>query len=229
MTLDQIIDSIDSVESDNKKLGVLISKAKLKMKSESTTKVSSEDYRKYSKALVQSAMNGDKLPEYPSGLVNSKKTTSFKEVIKEVTEVFDKAVGISSDTPTALTLAWNRVKKSTNLIDLRANLEMYVSIMQSISQNNIQEYVEQIDELDKQVRALLEYKRVQEELFMLCFTDDAQMKRLSDIEQAKLRFNLTDNQAASMFDCDRTTLNNLRKKFKLQVSVLVNGEVKSNY
>lgn len=213
--IDEILKLIPEVEPEERsKIVQAVSGLKSKMK-ELAVPQDIDQARSYATKLTQQALEEGVLPQYGDDeLVRTKKSTQHKEVIREVVKQFDVVADI--DNP-ALGLAWNRVKKSTSILELRTNLEMYIVIKDSIHKNDIQEYVDFIDEQDKQIKELLEYKRLQEELFGIVFEDDVELKLLSDIENAKLNHNLTDTQVCAMFDCSRRKLQTLREKYNLVV------------
>lgn len=208
----KLIDSID--EFENKEIILAINKLKGKMVERSTPQ-DVDQTREYASKLTQQALEQGTLPSYHSDdLIRTKKSTQHKEVIREVIKQFDLVADV--DNP-ALSLAWSKVKKSKSILELRTNLEMYITIKESIHQNNMQEFVDFIDEQDRQIQTLLDYKRIQEELFSIVFAEDEELKLLSDIENAKLKFKLTDEQVCKMFDCSRRKLGVLRQKYKLTV------------
>lgn len=215
MTADELLEVIDCVQPDDKrKLALAINKIQRLMK-ENTPVVSTQETKDYVTRLTQDALQQGVLTNYSSDdLIRTKKSTQHKEVIREVIKQFDLVADV--DNP-ALSLAWSKVKKSKSILELRTNLEMYITIKESIHQNNMQEFVDFIDEQDRQIQTLLDYKRIQEELFGIVFNEDEELKLLSDIENAKLKFKLTDEQVCKMFDCSRRKLGVLRQKYKLTV------------
>lgn len=215
MTADELLEVIDCVQPDDKrKLALAINKIQRLMR-ESTPVVSTQETKDYVTRLTQDALQQGVLTNYSSDdLIRTKKSTQHKEVIREVIKQFDLVADV--DNP-ALSLAWSKVKKSKSILELRTNLEMYITIKESIHQNNMQEFVDFIDEQDRQIQTLLDYKRIQEELFGIVFAEDEELKLLSDIENAKLKFKLTDEQVCKMFECSRRKLGTLRQKYKLTV------------
>lgn len=217
-TIDDILKAIDVVDTTNKaKLAVLISKTKAKMSEGSNTNVSTEVYIDHSKELVKDAIEGRKLSAYPKELVTANKTRAFKHALKKILQDFDNEVESTLSTEPAV-LAWERVKKSENLIELRSSLEMYASIIQHFYENDIQWYADEIDRQDKEIRQLKEYKRIQEELFEVCFSDDADQKLVSDAMQMKSKYNMKDEEIAKIFKISRSKLNRLREKYPLEIS-----------
>lgn len=211
--IDQLIELAELVEPEERqKIVVAMNILKGKMK-EDVIPQNMEQARSYATELTQQALEQGVLPKYnDEDLIRTKKSTQHKEVIREVVKQFDVVADVGNP---ALGLAWNRVKKSTSILELRTNLEMYIAIKDSIHQNDIQEYVDFIDEQDAEIRQLKEYKRIQEELFDIVFEDDAELKLLSDIENAKLKYGIKDTTACKMFDVTRDKLNWLRKKHQL--------------
>lgn len=213
--IDEILKLIPHVEPDERaKIVLAVSGLKSKM-SEQSIPQDFTQAKDYATKLTQQALEQGILPQYENEeLVRTKKSTLHKDVIRQVVQQFDVVADV--DNP-ALGLAWNRVKKSSSILELRTNLEMYITIKDSIHKNDIQEYVDFIEKQDRQIRELLEYKRLQEELFGIVFEDDKELKLLSDIENAKLKHDLTDVQVCSMFDCSRRKLQTLRDKYRLVV------------
>lgn len=211
--IDQLIELAGLVEPEERvKIVQAMNILKGKMKEDSIPQ-DLEQAKSYAEKLTQQALEQGSLAQYGNDeLVRTKKSNQHKEVIREVVKQFDAVADIGNP---ALGLAWNRVKKSTSILELRTNLEMYIAIKESIHQNDIQEYIDFIDELDQEIRQLKEYKRIQEELFKIVFEDDAELKLLSDMENAKKNLMLTDEQVCKMFECSRRKLGALREKYKL--------------
>jgi len=211
--IDDLLTLIDTIEvDDNKKIVLAINKLKGKMAEQSVPQ-DVDQARDYASKLTQQALEQGTLPSYNDDeLIRTKKSTQHKEVIREVVKQFDVVADINNP---ALGLAWSRVKKSSSILELRTNLEMYITIKDSIYQNNIQEYVDFIDEQDKEIQLLKEYKRIQEELFSIVREDDVELKLLSEIENTKKTYNLSDEQVCKMFDYTRKKLGRLRDKYKL--------------
>lgn len=209
------MDVVDT--TDKSKLAVLISKTKAKMSEGSNMNVSTDSYIDHSKALVRDAIEGKNLPAYPKELVTANKTRAFKHALKKILQDFDNEVEYTLNTEPAV-LAWDRVKKSENLIELRSSLEMYASIIRHIYENDIQWYSDEVDSMDKEVRQMKEYKRIQEELFGVYFSDDADQKLVSDAMQMKSKYNMKDEEIAKIFKISRSKLNRLREKYPLEIS-----------
>jgi methyltransferase-like protein len=110
----------------------------------SNTNVSTEVYIDHSKELIKDAIEGRKLSAYPKELVTANKTRAFKHALKKILQDFDNEVESTLSTEPAV-LAWERVKKSENLIELRSSLEMYASIIQHFYENDIQWYADVLD------------------------------------------------------------------------------------
>jgi hypothetical protein len=225
-TLNDLLNAIENYDRDDKKgLALIISKAKSVMSSSSENKPCEKSYHAYSTKLISAAINGQDLPSYPPDLIYSRSSNLLKQLIREVVISFDPMISCKNK---AAIYAWDRVKLSSNLVDLRNNLTMYIKIIREIQDNDIQDLVDDIDRLDKEVRVLKDYKRIQEELFSIVFKDDAEQKLLSDIETAKLVHGLTDDEAITMFGCTRRKLSTLRSKYNLEVTMLVDGKIVSN-
>ena len=179
--------------------------------------VSTEVYLDHSKELVKDAIEGKKLSAYPKELITANKTRAFKHALRKILQDFDNEVETTLNTEPAV-LAWERVKKSENLIELRSSLEMYASIIRHIYENDIQWYADMVDSSDAEVRKMQEYKRIQDELFEVYFSDDAEQKLVSDAVQMKSKYGIKDEDIAKILKISRTKLNRLRDKYPLQIS-----------
>lgn len=205
-----LIDNLDTVENSKAVLG--INKFKAKMKENSVPQDQGQT-KIYATKLTQQALDEGTLPRYnDTELVRTKKSTQHKEVIREVVAQFDAVA--DTDNP-ALSLAWSRVKRSTSILELRTNLEMYISIKDSIHNNDIQEYVEMLDEQDREIRSLKEYKRIYMELFDAFTEDDEEIKVLSDINKGLNEYKLNDTQICKVFNIQRDRFNRMKKKYNL--------------
>lgn len=225
-TLNDLLYAIENYDKDDKKgLALIINKAKSVMSSSSENKPCEKSYHAYSTKLVSAAIQGNDLPAYPSDLIDSRSSNLLKQLIREVVISFDPMISCKNN---AALYAWDRVKLSSSLVDLRNNLTMYIKIIREIQENDIQDLVDDIDRLDKEVRTLKDYKRIQEELFTIAFKDDVEQKLLSDIETAKLVHGLSDDEAIKMFNCTRRRLSTLRSKYNLEITMLVDGKIVSN-
>lgn len=183
----------------------------------SNVNVSTEVYLDHSKELVKDAIEGKKLSAYPKELITANKTRAFKHALRKILQDFDNEVETTLNTEPAV-LAWERVKKSENLIELRSSLEMYASIIRHIYENDIQWYADMVDSSDAEVRKMQEYKRIQDELFEVYFSDDAEQKLVSDAVQMKSKYGIKDEDIAKILKISRTKLNRLRDKYPLQIS-----------
>ena len=215
--IDEILKLIPHVEPNEQvKIVLAVSGLKSKMAEQSIPQDFTQA-KDYATKLTQQALEQGRLPKYENEeLVRTKKSTLHKDVIRQVVQQFDVVADVNNP---ALSLAWDRVKKSSSILELRNNLEMYIAIKDSVHENDVQEYVDFIDVQDKQIKELLEYKRIQEELFDIVFEEDVELKLLSDMENAKVKHNLSDVQICKMFDCTRRKLQTLRDKFQLTVTI----------
>ena len=215
-SVDELFKLIDSIEElENKEIVLAINKLKSKMAEQSIPQDFTQA-KDYATKLTQQALEQGNLPKYENEeLVRTKKSTLHKDVIRQVVQQFDVVADVNNP---ALSLAWDRVKKSSSILELRNNLEMYIAIKDSVHENDVHEYVDFIDAQDKQIKELLEYKRIQEELFDIVFEEDVELKLLSDMENAKVKHNLSDVQICKMFDCTRRKLQTLRDRFQLTVT-----------
>ena len=80
---------------------------------------------------------------------------------------------------------------------------------------DIAEYVEMIDEQDRELRRLREYKRIQEELFTAMTSDDEDLCRVIQASDMKA-MGMTDTEICTVLNIKRDKLNYLRKKIELK-------------
>lgn len=102
---------------------------------------------------------------------------------------------------------------------------MYITIKTSIHNNDVQEYVEMLDEQDREIRALKEYRRIQEELFTIFSEGDEELQLISNIEKARDKYNLKDAQLYKVFNLTRDKLNWLKKSTSLPVHLSLVAKV----
>ena len=102
-------------------------------------------------------------------------------------------------------------------MEFRKYLRLYLITLFSnfYTDEDIAEYVEMIDEQDRELRRLREYKRIQDELFGIMTEDDEELHQV--IQAKRMReMGLADTEICKVLNIKRDRLNYLRKKIELQ-------------
>jgi hypothetical protein len=112
---------------------------------------------------------------------------------------------------------WKELEDSRTLREFRKYLKLYFVALFSnfYTDEDIAEYVEMIDEQDRELRILREYKRIQDELFGIMTEDDEELHQV--IQANKMReMGLSDAEICKTLNLTRNRLNYLRRKVEVE-------------
>lgn len=200
---------------DNKEKAQAIKLLKKSMSEESNSgNVEPSLIQDYVKTAMQAGFNYESLPDYPNNVAGAARNMFYKEDIRKVILELGQDLHDKTSTNEVLQAAWNEVEKARNLIEFRKSFRMYVLIMRAelYTKEDIVEYTTMIDELDKEVRELREYKRIYNEMFDVLTQDDVESGLVLRAKQMKEQ-GMTDVEICKVFNITRNRLNFLRKKY----------------
>lgn len=209
---------------DNKEKAQAIKLLKKSMSEESNSgNVEPSLIQDYVKTAMQAGFNYESLPDYPNDVAGAARNMFYKEDIRKVILELGQDLHDKTSTNEVLQAAWNEVEKARNLIEFRKAFRMYVLIMRAelYTKEDIVEYTTMIDELDKEVRELREYKRIYNEMFDVLTNDDEELGNIRKSIKMKEQ-GLTDIEICKVLNIKRNTLNYLRKKYKFEESRVLN-------
>ena len=204
---------------DNKDKAQAIKILKSSMVETSTTpKVPSKDIEDYVKnTITEGLKNGGKLLDYPGDYESASRSTYYKENIRAVIKDVSQELKLNTSSNAVLSACWKELEDSRTLVEFRKYLKLYLITLFSnfYTDEDIVEYVEMIDEQDRELRRLREYKRIQDELFGIMTENDEELHQV--IQAKKMREGgLSDTEVCKVLNIKRDRLNYLRKKIELQ-------------
>lgn len=204
---------------DNKDKAQAIKILKSSMVETSTTpKIPSKDIEDYVKnTITEGLKSGGKLLDYPGDYESASKSTYYKENIRAVIKDVSQELKLDTSSNAVLSACWKELEDSRTLVEFRKYLKLYLITLFSnfYTDKDIAEYVEMIDEQDRELRRLREYKRIQEELFGIMTDNDEELHQV--IQAKKMREGgLSDTEICKVLNIKRDRLNYLRKKIELQ-------------
>ena len=186
-------------------------------KSAETPRVPSSQIQDYVKNTINVVMDGGNIPDYPGDFTSASKSTFYKQAIREVVKEMGAFFDVHNTKNDILVAAWAECEKARTLIELRKALNLYGVALRAkfYTDEDIAEYVEMIDEQDRELRRLREYKRIQDELFGIMTENDEELHQV--IQAKKMREGgLSDTEVCKVLNIKRDRLNYLRKKIELQ-------------
>lgn len=204
---------------DNKEKAQAIKLLKSSMVETSTTpKIPHKDIEDYVKnTITEGLKSGGKLLDYPGDYESASKSTYYKQNIRTVIQ--DVAQELHMDTKSNKILAecWKELEDSRTLVEFRKYLRLYLITLFSnfYTDEDIAEYVQMIDEQDKELRKLREYKRIQDELFKVLTKDEEELEIVMQAKHMK-EGGLSEAEICKVLDVKRDRLNYLRKKIQLE-------------
>ena len=136
--------------------------------------------------------------------------------VDEWVDLYESPVSWSSAT-ICVGEGWAECEKARTLIELRKALNLYGVALRAnfYTDEDIAEYVEMIDEQDRELRRLREYKRIQDELFGIMTEDDEELHQV--IQANKMReMGLSDAEICKTLNLTRNRLNYLRRKIEVE-------------
>ena len=194
-------------------------------KSAETPRVPSSQIQDYVKTTISVVMDGGNIPDYPGDFASASKSTFYKQAIREVVKEMGVFFDVHNTKNAILVAAWAGCEKARTLIELRKALNLYGVALRAnfYTDEDIAEYVEMIDEQDRELRRLREYKRIQDELFGIMTEDDEELHQV--IQANKMReMGLSDAEICKTLNLTRNRLNYLRRKIEVEN---VHGSVES--
>ena len=206
---------------DNKEKAQAIKLLKSSMAETSRTpKIPHKDIKNYVKnTITEGLKNGgsSKLLDYPGDYESASKSTYYKENIRAVIKDVSQELNLDTGSNVVLSACWKELEDSRTLVEFRKYLKLYLITLFSnfYTDEDIAEYVEMIDEQDRELRRLREYKRIQDEIFKAMTSDDEDLHNVIRARDMKA-MGMTDTEICTALKIKRDKLNYLRKKIELQ-------------
>ena len=204
---------------DNKEKAQAIKLLKSSMVETSTTpKIPSEDIEDYVKnTITEGLKSGGKILNYPGDYEAAARSTYYKQNIRAVIQDVVQELNMDTSSNKVVEECWKELEDSRTLREFRKYLKLYFVALFSnfYTEEDIAEYVEMIDEQDRELRKLREYKRIQEEMFKAMTSDDEDLYSVIQARDMKA-MGMTDTEICNVLNITRNKLNYLRKKIELQ-------------
>ena len=204
---------------DNKDKAQAIKILKSSMAETSTTpKVPSKDIEDYVKnTITEGLKSGGKILNYPGDYEAAARSTYYKQNIRAVIQDVVQELNMDTSSNKVVEECWKELEDSRTLREFRKYLKLYFVALFSnfYTDEDIAEYVEMIDEQDRELRRLREYKRIQDEIFKAMTSDDEDLYSVIQARDMKA-MGMTDTEICTALKIKRDKLNYLRKKIKLQ-------------
>ena len=185
-----------------------------------TPKIPHKDIENYVKnTITEGLKNGgsSKLLDYPGDYESASKSTYYKENIRAAIKDVSQELNLDTGSNVVLSACWKELEDSRTLVEFRKYLKLYLITLFSnfYTDEDIAEYVEMIDEQDRELRRLREYKRIQDEIFKAMTSDDEDLHNVIRARDMKA-MGMTDTEICTALKIKRDKLNYLRKKIELQ-------------
>ena len=204
---------------DNKDKAQAIKILKSSMAETSTTpKVPSKDIEDYVKnTITEGLKSGGKILNYPGDYEAAARSTYYKQNIRAVIQDVVQELNMDTSSNKVVEECWKELEDSRTLREFRKYLKLYFVALFSnfYTDEDIAEYVEMIDEQDRELRRLREYKRIQDEMFKAMTGDDEALHNVIRARDMKA-MGMTDTEICTALKIKRDKLNYLRKKIELQ-------------
>lgn len=204
---------------DNKEKAQAIKILKSSMVETSTTpKVPSKDIEDYVKnTITEGLKSGGKILNYPGDYEAAARSTYYKQNIRAVIQDVVQELNMDTSSNKVVEECWKELEDSRTLREFRKYLKLYFVALFSnfYTDEDIAEYVEMIDEQDRELRRLREYKRIQDEIFKAMTSDDEDLYNVIRARDMKA-MGMTDTEICTALKIKRDKLNYLRKKIELQ-------------
>lgn len=204
---------------DNKEKAQAIKILKSSMVETSTTpKIPHEDIEDYVKnTITEGLKSGGKILNYPGDYEAAARSTYYKQNIRAVIQDVVQELNMDTSSNKVVEECWKELEDSRTLREFRKYLKLYFVALFSnfYTDEDIAEYVEMIDEQDRELRRLREYKRIQDELFKAMTSDDEDLYSVIQARDMKA-MGMTDTEICTALKIKRDKLNYLRKKIELQ-------------
>ena len=204
---------------DNKEKAQAIKLLKSSMVETSTTpKIPHKDVEDYVKnTITEGLKSGGKILNYPGDYEAAARSTYYKQNIRAVIQDVVQELNMDTSSNKVVEECWKELEDSRTLREFRKYLKLYFVALFSnfYTEEDIAEYVEMIDEQDRELRKLREYKGIQEELFKAMTSDDEDLYSVIQARDMKA-MGMTDTEICNVLNITRNKLNYLRKKIELQ-------------
>ena len=204
---------------DNKEKAQAIKLLKSSMVETSTNpKIPHKDVEDYVKnTITEGLKSGGKILNYPGDYEAAARSTYYKQNIRAVIQDVVQELNMDTSSNKVVEECWKELEDSRTLREFRKYLKLYFVALFSnfYTEEDIAEYVEMIDEQDRELRKLREYKRIQEELFKAMTSDDEDLYSVIQARDMKA-MGMTDTEICNVLNITRNKLNYLRKKIELQ-------------
>ena len=204
---------------DNKEKAQAIKLLKSSMVETSTTpKIPHEDIEDYVKnTITEGLKSGGNILNYPGDYEAAARSTYYKQNIRAVIQDVVQELNMDTSSNKVVEECWKELEDSRTLREFRKYLKLYFVALFSnfYTDEDIAEYVEMIDEQDRELRRLREYKRIQDELFKAMTSDDEDLYSVIQARDMKA-MGMTDTEICTALKIKRDKLNYLRKKIELQ-------------
>ncbi len=204
---------------DNKEKAQAIKLLKSSMVETSVTpKIPHQDIEDYVKnTITEGLKSGGKILNYPGDYESASKSTYYKQNIRTVIQDVAQELHMDTKSNKILSECWKELEDSRTLVEFRKYLRLYLITLFSnfYTDEDIAEYVQMIDEQDRELRKLREYKRIQDELFKVLTKDDEELDLVMQAKHMK-EGGLSETEICKVLNVKRDRLNYLRKKIQLE-------------
>ena len=131
--------------------------------------------------------SGGKILNYPGDYEAAARSTYYKQNIRAVIQDVVQELNMDTSSNKVVEECWKELEDSRTLREFREYLKLYFVALFSnfYTDEDIAEYVEMIDEQDRELRRLREYKRIQDELFGIMTENDEELHQV--IQAKKMR------------------------------------------
>lgn len=208
---------IQTWDNQDKAQAIKILKSSM-VETSTTPKVPSKDIEDYVKnTITEGLKSGGKILNYPGDYEAAARSTYYKQNIRAVIQDVVQELNMDTSSNKVVEECWKELEDSRTLREFRKYLKLYFVALFSnfYTDEDIAEYVEMIDEQDRELRRLREYKRIQEELFKAMTSDDEDLYSVIQARDMKA-MGMTDTEICTVLNIKRDKLNYLRKKIELQ-------------
>ena len=176
-----------------------------------------QNVKDYVKSTLVQGLDDGSLQDYPEDYSSISRSQFYKEAIREVVKEVQEEYEVDTSSHPIMTAAWKDCEKARTLIELRKAFRLYIIALKSsfYTENDIIEYAQMIDEQDREIRQLREYKRIQEELFGIMMDNQEDYNIVVQAREMK-KMGLTDAEICKVLEINRNRLNYVRGKVVLE-------------
>jgi len=199
---------------DNSEKAQAIKALKSSMSESKPTRASTQEVGDYVKHALKESLQGRNIPDYTSEDVSSASRSSYyKKAIEAAAQEIEGILYINTNNK-VLKSIWENCKDSSNLVDFRKNLKLYlIALMTELyTEEDVQELTDMVDSLDRENRRLREYERVYNEIFDVLQKGDEDFCTYQKYKALKEK-GMTDREVSKVLRVSRPKLSNLCKDF----------------